>query len=125
MAHLRVRDQATGAATFELDLELEGGTVTAAELIQSRVLAELMQRGDGEVTRPLVEVTPQELALNGPKPDAAPDLEHETARALEAFRCGRFVLIVDGCQLVEHDDAFELTPDTAVTFLRLVPLQGG
>ena len=124
MAPIRVRDQATGAATFELDLELDGDTVTAAELIRGRVMAELMLHA-GEVPRPLVETTAEELALNGPRPDTAPDADRETRRALDAFRRGRFVLLVDGRQLAGEHDQVELTPATTVTFLRLVPLQGG
>jgi hypothetical protein len=119
-----VRDQATGAAAFELDLELEGDTVTAAELIRGRVLAELMEHA-GEVPRPLVETTAEERALNGPRRDTTPDVDRETARALEAFRRGRFVLLADGRQLITEYDRIELTPATDVTFLRLVPLQGG
>ena len=65
---LRVRDRAPGSAPVELDLDLEGSRFTAAELIRARVLAELMERGGSDL-QPLVEVTPAEEALNGPRPD--------------------------------------------------------
>jgi hypothetical protein len=121
---LRVRDRIPGGDTIELDVDLDAGRLSAAELIRGRVAAELARRG-GETVRPLVETTAEEFALNGARPDGAPNPERETARALDAFRRGRFVLLVDGRHVVHEDDVVTLTPDTDVTFLRLVPLQGG
>jgi hypothetical protein len=119
-----VRDRLPGGATVELDLDLEATDLTAAELIGGRVRATLAAR-DGVSARPLVETTPDERALNGYRADGSPDPAGETGRALEAFRRGRFVLLVDGRQLVREDDRVTIGPDTDVTFLRLVPLRGG
>jgi hypothetical protein len=124
---VRVRDEAPGDSVVELDLDLHGATFTAAELIRGRVAAELIRRGT-EPIRPLVQPTAAELALNGPRrpsPGAPSDVEHETARAIEALRRGRFVLMVDRRQVLDPEERIELTPATQVTFLRLVPLQGG
>jgi hypothetical protein len=124
---VRVRDETPGDGVVELDLELDGATFTAAELIRGRVAAELMRRGT-EPIRPLVEPTTTEFALNGPRrpaPGTPGDIEHETVRALEAFRQGRFVLLVDRRQVLDPEERIVLTPASQVTFLRLVPLQGG
>jgi hypothetical protein len=61
---VRVRDETPGDEVVELDLDLDGATFTAAELIRGRVAAELMSR-ETELIRPLVEPTTAELALNG------------------------------------------------------------
>lgn len=124
---VRVRDETPGDGVVELDLDLSGATFTAAELIRGRVAAELMQRG-AEPIRPLVAPTAAERTLNGPRrppPGTPSDVEHETARALEAFHRGRFVLLVDRRQVLDPEERIELTPASQVTFLRLVPLQGG
>jgi hypothetical protein len=125
MGAVIVRDQAAGAPDFELEIELDSLEVTAAELIRGRVLAELTRVG-GAVPRPIVAISELEEALNGPRSDGRTlDPEHETASALTAFERGRFVLVVDGRQIERADETVTLTPDTPVTFVRLVPLRGG
>jgi hypothetical protein len=120
---LRVRDRLPGGAAIELDLDLAASELTAAELIGGRVRATLAGRADA-CAQPLVETTAEERALNG-GPGGPPDHARETARALEAFRRGRFVLLVDGRHLLREDERVTVGPDTDVTFLRLVPLRGG
>ena len=127
---MKVRDDAPGQAPFELEVELglepglDSAEVTVAELIRGRVTAELLAQGQ-QPSRPLIDVTPDERALNGLRPDPGPVIEREARRAEEAFIKGRFLLVVDGRKLERLDQRFELTPDTEVTFLRLVPLAGG
>jgi hypothetical protein len=123
---LLVRDEAPGAETVEFALDLGATTaeLTVGELIRGRVTAELT-RSEPPPRRPLLERSPAEAELNGPRPPAAPDLEHEIARALDAFRRGRFVLLAGGTQLHGLDDVVTLAPGEPVTFLRLVPLRGG
>jgi hypothetical protein len=121
---VRVRDQATGTPPVELDLDLTGTRFTVADLIRGRVMAELIERS-GQLVQPLVEVTAEEQALNGPRRDGTPDVERETDRALEAFRRGRFVLLIDGRHVLDENEVIELAPQTQVTFLRLMQLRGG
>ena len=47
------------------------------------------------------------------------------AAAVEAFERGRLVVLVDGRQRLELDEAVELLPASDVAFIRLVPLAGG
>jgi hypothetical protein len=125
MPSVTVRDEAPGARVFELDIELDSVQVTAADLIRGRVIAELTRVG-GVVPRPLVAMSVDELALNGPRNGGAElDVEREVARALAAFARGRFILLVAGRQLQHADEPVAVSADTAITFLRLVPLRGG
>jgi hypothetical protein len=125
MGAVTVRDQAPGAPDFELEIELDSAEVTAAEVIRGRVMAELARVG-GSVPRPIVVASELEQAINGARPNPQKlDAQLETQRALTAFAQGRFVLVVDGRQIERADQTFALTPETPVTFVRLVPLRGG
>jgi hypothetical protein len=125
MPSVTVRDEAPGARVFELDIELDSVHVTAADLIRGRVIAELTRVG-GVVPRPLVAMSVDEVALNGPRNGGAKlDVEREVARALAAFERGRFMLLVGGRQLQHADEPVGVSADTAITFLRLVSLRGG
>lgn len=53
------------------------------------------------------------------------DLQREIQRALHGFQKRAFRVVVEGEMLNGLDDELVLTPNTRVTFLRLVPLQGG
>ncbi len=47
------------------------------------------------------------------------------ARAIEAFKRGRFLLLADNRQIDTLDETIAFTPGATVTFLRLTPLRGG
>jgi hypothetical protein len=47
------------------------------------------------------------------------------AVALEAFTRNGFFMIFDGRQIIDLDEVLTIEQDSAVTFLRLVPLVGG
>ncbi|MEU9736264.1 hypothetical protein [Streptomyces sp. NPDC048002] len=53
------------------------------------------------------------------------DPEGQIAAALRAFEGNGLLLLVGDRQLTDADDEVELTADTEVTFLRLIPLAGG
>ena len=52
-------------------------------------------------------------------------LESVTALALDGFLRNAFFLVVDGRQATDIDEAIPLKPTSDVTFVRLLPLQGG
>lgn len=52
-------------------------------------------------------------------------LEHATASALDGFTRNAFFLVVDGRQVTQLDETIRLRPTSNVTFVRLVPLDGG
>jgi hypothetical protein len=86
-----------------LAIEVNRATLTAAELIRGRVAARAARDGVPEGT----------------------DLPALERKALGAFRRCQVVLIVDGRQVEDEDELVELSADSDVTFLRLVPLAGG
>ena len=51
--------------------------------------------------------------------------EHEIERALDAFRQGRYFVIVDGEHVDDLDTVITLQPRTTIDFLRVLPLVGG
>lgn len=53
------------------------------------------------------------------------DVKVQISRALDAFKAGEFIVIVDGKQIERLAEPVTLKLDTRVTFLRLMPLVGG
>jgi hypothetical protein len=47
------------------------------------------------------------------------------AAAVEAFERGRLLVVVDGRQREDLDEAVDLSPASDVAFVKLVPLAGG
>ena len=45
--------------------------------------------------------------------------------ALDGFRRNAFFVVVDDRQVTELDAEIRIRPETAITFVRLVPLVGG
>jgi hypothetical protein len=128
---LIVRDETTtGELVQELSLEFVSPTVTIRELITSRVRQEVeaYNRKKPELFRGLVQPTNAEKTLNGYRlEDNKRHISWETQRerALEAFESDQILVLANGRQVESLDDTLELTPDTDVRFLRLVPLVGG
>ncbi len=110
-------------------LRLVSERVTGRDLIERRVRQEVAQQNarPAQFMRTLVRPTDAEETLNGyrlRKP-AAIDADVQVQRALEAFTAHGFFLLVDDAQIEHLDDAITLTPDSTVTFIKLVPLVGG
>ncbi|MGL5824408.1 MAG: hypothetical protein ACRCYU_06165 [Nocardioides sp.] len=53
------------------------------------------------------------------------DWERQAERAIDAFGRNRFFVLVDHQQVTELDQSLDLTADTDIRFIRLVPLVGG
>jgi hypothetical protein len=86
-----------------LAIRVDRAALTAAELIRGRVAARAPRDGVPEGT----------------------DLPALERKALAAFGRCQVVLIVDGRQVEDEDELVQLSADSDVTFLRLVPLAGG
>ena len=72
--------------------------------------------------------TSTERALNGDpaeQPRRRVNPERQVALAEQAFTRNGFVVLVGDRQVEELDDEVDLSRDTEVTFLKLVPLVGG
>ena len=123
-------DEVPGAARrVALKLTLWSEKVTARELIERRVRHEVetYNRTTPEVFEGLVQPTDAERILNGWRLKAPRiiDADRQVARACEAFKKGRILLLVDHRQLETLDEEVALTRDAEVCFYKLVPLVGG
>ena len=97
-----------------------------AEKVRAEVARAAAERTMQLSTRYLVE---EDLASirGGALPQRQPRVrpEHEIERALDAFRQGRYVVIVDGERVDDLDTVITLQPRTTIDFLRVLPLVGG
>ena len=130
MATVTVYDETTsGGRTNELTLEFLDERITVRELIRSRVYQEVTEYNARmpEYFRGLVQPTDAERVLNGyrVRERRRLDWEAQYEKAIAAFQGNGFMILVDDRQLTELDQEIELRHDTAVTFLKLVPLIGG
>ena len=133
LVETKVLGQRVELADREISLPVGVGTLRAllAELVRVELEAYDHRRDDQLVLRIL---TPKDLAegqatgrftSGGRDVPKAPDLETATARAIEAFVDGLFLVILDGRQIEEIDAPVEVTPDSRLRLVRLVALAGG
>jgi len=113
--------------TFTLDCLTE--RMTVRELIRARIYQEVQDynQKQPEYFRGLVEPTDAEHVLNGYKLKAHRqiDWQKQYERALDAFGRNGFFVLVGEKQAESLDQQFEVRVDTAVSFVKLVPLVGG
>ena len=129
---LTVRDEtASGKATYETVLELMTEKITVEELIRSRVFQEVREYNmkQPEYFRGLVQPGETEQTLNGyrfrQRQKKQIDWEAQFAAALDAFQNNGFFILVDDMQVESLQQEITITPETSVSFLKLVPLVGG
>jgi len=115
------------SSVFILDLLTE--RITVRDLIRSRVYQEVKDYNtrQPEYFRGLVQPTEAEQSLNGYKLKKPRQLnwESQLAKAIAAFEGNSFLILVDDEQVTELDEDIVITPETTITFLKLVPLVGG
>ena len=115
------------SSVFILDLLTE--RITVRDLIRSRVYQEVKDYNtrQPEYFRGLVQPTEAEQSLNGYKLKKPRQLnwESQLAKAIAAFEGNDFLILVDDEQVTELDEDIVITPETTITFLKLVPLVGG
>jgi hypothetical protein len=110
-------------------LYLSVNCISVKDLIETRVTEEVQQfnlKPQGAFTG-LVQPTETETLLNGQSLSQSKviDLEKQKLAAITAFKSNGFFLLVNDKQVTELDEIIFLTPDTVVTFLKLVLLVGG
>ena len=124
-----VRDETTsGGVLHELELQLANERLTVAELIRTRVEAEVRlhnARTSGHTFRGLVQPDERELRLNVPGRSRSIDPARQVEVALDAFARGRFLVLVDDVQVTEPTQEVQVRPGSSVCFLKLTPLVGG
>ena len=110
-------------------LEVTEPFLTAREILRRRVFEEVTRYNATrkDVFHGLVQPTDTERALNGYKLRTPRQLDwHEQyEQALQAFGKRGFLLLVGNRQVEDLDEELMLSPQTEVTFLKLVPLVGG
>lgn len=129
---LTVRDESTSSlvADMEFALEIPSERLTVRELIRARVHQEVCDYNlkKSEYYTGLVQPLEAEATLSGarmPRNKREIDPEAQTERAIEAFHRNGVLVLVDDRQVEDIDAEIEITPDTTLTFLKLIPLVGG
>ena len=131
-ATLTIRDETTfgfGGDDQGYSLDVPTEHLTVRELIRARVYQEVREYNlrQPEYFRGLVQPSGAERTLNGFKVPRRRtiDPEKQFAKAIESFYRNGFMILVNEQQVDELEETIEVSPDTTVTFLKLVPLVGG
>jgi hypothetical protein len=132
---LIVRDETTSGDVYdERPLEFPTERITVRELIRERVYQEVQdfnRKRHEQVFRGLVQPTDAERLLNG-KPTEYRLQAHrpiewkeQFAKAIEAFDCNGYFILIDDQQAESLDQEFEIRHGTLVSFVKLTLLVGG
>ena len=129
---LTIRDETTaniGKADYVITLRLSSTRLTARDLIRERVRQEVedFNRKQSDLYHGLVQPTDTERTLNGFRfrERRSLDWQEQFAKAIEGFERNAFILLVDDSQVDDLDHVIPISPQTQVTFVKLVPLVGG
>jgi hypothetical protein len=122
-------ESVSGERTPACTLDFLNERITVRELIRERVYQEVREFNatEPETFRGLVQPTDTELTLNGYKIRSRRrvDWEEQFRRAVEAFECNGFFILIDDRQAESLDEELLITPASQVSFVKLVPLVGG
>lgn len=125
---LTVHDQIGARRTGSVALDLSESS-TVREIIRSRVYQEVQDfnQQQPEYFRGLVTPSDAEQTLNGLKVHKGRtlDWEEQFKQAVEGFETNRFFILIGDRQASHLDEVFHLTPETDVSFVKLVPMVGG
>lgn len=137
--------------TFAMSLNFNTVTTTAREILQKRIeqdcynanieneqkyqtdLAQIIAQKSEKIS----QLSERELTLNGEKAgnffrvglqkQARLDWQIEFEKAVQSFAKNGFLLFIDDEQILDLDQPVQIKADntSAMTFIRLIPLQGG
>jgi hypothetical protein len=109
------------------EFQFDAATLTLRELIRVFVQQEvkLFNEAGSEVFRGLVQPDASERILNGVRERPVLDWEKQFDKAIAAFKGNGFLVLLDERQITDLDETLRLTPESQLTFLKLVPLMGG
>lgn len=130
MPRLRLFDETTsGGRTAGPEIETGADALTLGDLVALRVREEIRARNDvGAAGRGwIVPQTEVERTLNGPRKTRTTfqDPDDAVAFAHEAFRQGRYLVLLPQGQAESLEQSVSLHDGDEVVFLRMVPLVGG
>jgi hypothetical protein len=127
-----IRDEVVfrlGKPPTEFVLGVPTNQLTIRELIRTRIEQEVAAYNEqhNDYFHGLVQPASAELTLNGYRMLRKQHINpaDQVQRALDAFLSNGFLVLVDDHQVEQLDDLVLLSPNTVVTFLKLVPLVGG
>jgi hypothetical protein len=129
---ITIVDESTAGGTRSWSLDVADVLEEAMplrEAIRRRIYQEVAEYNDqrADIFHGLVQPTDAERTLNGYRlrTPRRLDWEEQYAKAIEAFGRRAYIVLVDDRQVSDLDATVELSAETTVTFLRLVPLVGG
>jgi len=125
---LPILDETTsGARQSAGAFQFDSPASTVREIIRLRVQQEVdrFNNSDCEVFLGLMQPEENERILNGVRERPFLDWQKQYAKAIASFNGNGFLIFIDDRQIADLDEAIHLTPETKVTFLKLVPLIGG
>lgn len=127
---LTVRDETTaGVADHSFTLEFPSEQITVRELIRERVYQEVKDynRKRAGFFRGLVRPSAAKRTRDGYRIEKGRSVawKPQFQKAIEAFEKSRILVLVEDRQCEALDEVLSIRPSTEVTFLRLVPLEGG
>ena len=132
MHTLTIRDELTsklGQTDYVITINLTAPRITARDLIRERVKQEVgdFNKRQPELFHGLVQPTDTERTVNGFKfqKKRTLDWQEQFEKAIEGFHRNAFILLVDDLQVEDLDQVIPISPNTSVTFVKLVPLVGG
>jgi len=125
-----IKDE-TGAGRVTAAMTVDGidQRITVRDLVRTRVREEVVRYNAraGSLFTGLVMPEGAEPGLEGFRMAATRwiDWEKQASKAIEAFGRNGFFVLVGDRQVTDLDEVLELTADTDIRFIRLVPLAGG
>jgi hypothetical protein len=126
---LTVHDYAGARLLRSFNIEGLNERCSLREIIRSRVYQEVQDHNQGlhEFYQGIVAPSDSEPTASGfkVKKGRQIDWEDQYARALDGFGQNRFFVLIGTAQATSLDQTFDVTPETEITFLKLVQLVGG
>ncbi len=132
LTQIKIRDESTvsiGKAENIFTVAISGEMLTVRELICARIEQEVREynRNQPETFHTLVQpggAVRHSSGFKFQKPRFI-DPQAQIQMALEAFETSGFIVLVNDRQVERLDEWIVLSPETQVTFLKLLPLVGG
>jgi len=127
---LTIHDETpSGQKTNTFTLDFLNERVTLREIIRARIYQEVrdFNQSQPDYFKGLVQPSETEQTLNGYKLRRKRQInwEDQFEKALDAFQRNGFFMLVGDQQAGDLEEEFLITPETAVSFIKLVPLVGG
>lgn len=127
---LSIKDETLSAGVFnELFIDFDRNEITVKDLIIERVIHEVEAYNNSteEYFKGLVKPTDAEVTINGYRRQGKKqiDPEQQIYIALNAFSQNGYFILINDLQAESLDQKIQITTETCVRFIKIVPLIGG